>query len=145
MTLPCDPSPNNTGICKLMIINPMPDIKPVITEDGIFFTYSPSVLMPIKICNKPDKDIIKKTTSRFLSKYKYIEATTTVIGPVGPVICVGVPPNNAAKNPTIIAPYKPGNGPKPDATPNARAKGNATTAAVNPPKKSPRRLLILNP
>jgi len=29
---------------------------------------------------------------------------TTLIGPVGPDICVAVPPNNAAKNPTKMAP-----------------------------------------
>ena len=83
--------------------------------------------------------MIKKTISRFLSKCKNIDAITTVIGPVGPEICVEVPPNKAAKKPTIIAPYKPGNGPKPEATPNAKAKGKATTAAVKPPKKSPLR------
>jgi hypothetical protein len=56
-----------------------------------------------------------------------------------------VPPNNAAKNPTIIAPYKPGKGPNPEATPKAKARGSATIAAVKPPKKSPRMLFKLNP
>ena len=126
-----------------MIIIPMPDIKPVTTEAGILLTYFPSVLKPINIWINPDREIIKKTISIFLSKYKNIDATTTVIGPVGPVICVGVPPNKAAKKPTIIAPYNPGKGPKPDATPKAKANGSATTAAVKPPKKSPRILFKL--
>lgn len=29
---------------------------------------------------------------------------TTVIGPVGPLTCAGVPPNAEAKNPVAIAP-----------------------------------------
>jgi hypothetical protein len=63
---------------------------------------------------------------------------TTVIGPVGPETCAGVPPNIAAKNPQAIAPYRPAIAPAPEATPNASANGRATTAAVNPPKISPR-------
>jgi hypothetical protein len=35
-------------------------------------------------------------------------AITTVIGPLGPETCVGVPPKTAAKNPTAIA-LQPGN------------------------------------
>ena len=34
-------------------------------------------------------------------------ATVTLIGPVGPLTCAGVPPKSAAKNPTTTAPYKP--------------------------------------
>jgi hypothetical protein len=62
---------------------------------------------------------------------------TAVIGAVGPEICVAVPPNNAAKKLKKIAPYRPALGPKPELTPNARASGNATIPAVNPPKTSP--------
>ena len=61
-------------------------------------------------------------------------AITTVIGPVGPEICVGVPPKKEAKNPNMIAPYIPAVAPSPLATPNARPNGSATTAAVKPPK-----------
>ena len=60
-------------------------------------------------------------------------AVTTVIGPVGPETCAGVPPNSAAKKPTKIAPYMPATGPAPEATPKASARGSATTAAVMPP------------
>ncbi len=60
---------------------------------------------------------------------------------MGSEISVGVPPNNAAKKPTQIAPYRPPIGPTPEATPKARARGNETMAAVTPPKMSPRRLL----
>ena len=70
---------------------------------------------------------------------------TTVIGPVGPEICDGVPPNRAAKKPTKMAPYSPAMGPAPEATPKASASGSATTAAVTPPKISPRRLSNRNP
>ena len=65
-----------------------------------------------------------------------IKATITVIGPVGPDICLGVPPNKDAKNPTNIAPYNPVYAPIPELTPKARPRGKATTAAVIPPNKS---------
>ena len=65
-------------------------------------------------------------------------AIATAIGPVGPEIPVLVPPNADAKKPTATAPYSPAITPRPDATPKASASGNATTAAVNPPKASPR-------
>ena len=60
-------------------------------------------------------------------------ALTTVIGPVGPETCAGVPPKSAAKKPTKMAPYMPATGPAPEATPKASASGSATTAAVTPP------------
>ena len=56
---------------------------------------------------------------------------------MGPVIWVGVPPNIAASNPTMIAPYKPAVAPRPLATPSAIASGRAITPAVIPPKISP--------
>ena len=62
---------------------------------------------------------------------------TAVKGAVGPEICVEVPPKKAAKKPRKIAPYNPALGPRPDETPNARAKGRATMPAVIPPKASP--------
>ena len=64
-------------------------------------------------------------------------AETTVMGPVGPLACVLVPPKIAAKIPTAIAPYKPAIAPKPDCTPKAKAKGKATTPATKPPVISP--------
>ena len=73
----------------------------------------------------------------------------TVIGPVGPLICEGVPPNSEAKNPIIIAPVRPARAPMapmlptsstlmtPKAwMPNANANGKATIPAVMPPNMS---------
>ena len=62
---------------------------------------------------------------------------TTVMGPVGSEMRVGVPPNKAAKKPIKTAPHKPAAGPAPEATPKAKAIGRAITAAVTPPKTSP--------
>lgn len=67
-----------------------------------------------------------------------VEANTTVIGPVGPEICIRVPPSSAATSPSTIAPYSPAAAPAPEATPNASASGRATTPAVSPPNRSPR-------
>ena len=71
------------------------------------------------------------------------EVNTTVIGPVGSEIRVGVPPKSDATRPMITAPHRPAAAPAPDAMPKARAIGKAITAAVTPPKASPRRLLAL--
>ena len=68
--------------------------------------------------------------------------TTTDIatdsGAVGPEICVWVPPEIDASSPTAMAPYRPAIAPRPEATPNASESGSMTTAAVSPPKTSPR-------
>ena len=76
-------------------------------------------------------------------KLKITEVNTTVIGPVGSEIKVGVPPKRDAPKPMITAPHSPGAGSPVAATPKARAIGRAITAAVTPPKASPRRLLVL--
>ena len=68
-------------------------------------------------------------------------AETTVIGPVGPLACVSVTPNEQLKNSTAIAPYKPAAAPMPDWTPNAKADGKATTPATKPPVGSPWKFL----
>ena len=78
----------------------------------------------------------KKTISDLKLNSIKIKATITVIGPVGPDICLGVPPNKEAKNPTNIAPYNPVSAPIPELTPKARPRGRATTAAVIPPNRS---------
>ena len=49
-------------------------------------------------------ELMTKITSGESELTAKIEVTSTVKGPVGPEICVGVPPNNDAKSPTIIAP-----------------------------------------
>ena len=51
------------------------------------------------------KAIAKPTLgSSGVLKARNTVAITTVMGPVGPEICEGVPPNKAAKKPTKIAP-----------------------------------------
>ena len=64
---------------------------------------------------------------------------TTVIGPVGPLIWVWVPPKAAANIPSAMAPYRPATAPRPDCTPKASARGRATIPAVRPPNRSPLR------
>ena len=79
-------------------------------------------------------------------------AVITVIGPVGPLIWLCVPPKRAAKNPSIVAPVKPVRAPKELASgestppkaciPKANASGRATMPAVIPPKTSPLMFVI---
>jgi hypothetical protein len=75
-----------------------------------------------------------------------MEAIITLMGPVGPVICVGVPPNRDAKKLVKMAPYKQASAPMlayvgpsgANATiPKARARGNAMIEEDIPPKRSP--------
>ena len=112
--------------------------------------YLPRCMMPNRIWKIPPSIITVKARAIPLlpsppANSVNTVAITTVIGPVGPEICEGVPPNRAAKKPTIIAPYKPAVAPAPEAIPKARARGRATTDAVTPPNTSPRRFLKCKP
>ena len=81
-----------------------------------------------------------KASARVSEWVVTMTAMATAMGPVGPEIWDLVPPKTAAKKPTAMAPYRPAMAPRPDATPKARATGSPTTAAVTPPKTSPRRV-----
>ena len=117
-------------------------------------------MIPNNIWNKPQKIPAKDMAMMTdgieppeLAQAPLIKlAVMTVIGPVGPLIWLWVPPNNAAKKPSKVAPISPLRAPMELAIgesiplnacmPNARAKGNATMPAVMPPKMSP--LMFLN-
>ncbi len=110
----------------------------------IYLIIEPILNIPMITCSKPAN--IKQATIGPMTvctlpvtaiKEATVAAVITVMGPVGPLICEGVPPNTAAKNPRKIAPYNPAAAPRPDCRPNASASGRATIPAVNPPKKSP--------
>src|SRR5210317_692679 len=108
--------------------------------------YLPKRMKPKAIWNIPASMTTVNAIARPFSGFAAISelttaVITTVIGPVGSDIRVEVPPNNAANRPIRIAPYSPASAPAPEATPKVRAKGNETTAAVTPPKRSPRALL----
>ena len=90
-------------------------------------------------CSSPPITTMVSASVRVPACVVTMTAMATVIDGVGPEICDRVPPNTAAKKPTDMAPYKPAMGPRPEATPNASASGSATTEAVMPPKRSPRR------
>ncbi len=64
-------------------------------------------------------------------------AVTIATGPVGPEINGKLHPRTPAINDSIIAPQIPAPAPKPDATPNAKACGNAIILAIIAPNKSP--------
>ena len=100
----------------------------------------PSRKKPNNICSTPPIITIVNASGRLPAWLATTAPMTTVMGPVGPDTCAGVPPNNAAKKPVAMAPYNPAIGPTPEETPKASARGSATTAAVNPPKRSLRKL-----
>jgi len=125
--------PRNGATCRMMMMKPMPLMKPEITGNGIRLTNRPSFSTPNRICSRPPSMTTVKAIAGLPAYWVTIAAMTTVMGPVGPEICDGVPPNTEAKNPMAMAPYRPAMGPAPDATPKASASGSATTAAVRPP------------
>ena len=104
----------------------------------------------------PDSDIVMSTVDRLPPEAAHAPLTRpavmTVMGPVGPLICDGVPPNKAAKKPSSVAPTRPANAPilaadgslmPPKAwMPNAKASGKATIPAVIPPVMSPLRFFV---
>ncbi len=122
----------------------MPVIKPETTGYGMYLIYWPNFRIPINIMKAPVRTKHNNMAGKALSNEPFcainnamVVAETTVIGPVGPLICVLVPPNKAANMPNPIAPYRPEAAPKPDCTPKANASGKATIPAVTPPKISP--------
>ena len=131
-------APMKGSVCNRMMITPMPDMNPEITEYGVKATKRPIFITPRRTCIKPAMMAMVKASDILLAWAVTTTAIATAIGPVGPDICDRVPPNTAAKKPTAIAPYMPASAPKPDATPKANATGSPTTAAVIPPKTSPR-------
>ena len=94
-----------------MIITPMPVINPETSGYGMYLIYFPIFSRPNRICKPPaskNAAIIIHIPACKLPDISIAAATTiaetTVTGPVGPLICVAVPPKIAAKTPSIIAP-----------------------------------------
>ena len=106
-------------------------------------TKLPILRTPSPICIRPANMTMVNASPSVLECWVMMTAIATVIGGVGLDICVGVPPNTAAKKPTAMALYKPAMGPSPDAMPKANATGRATMAAVTPPNTSPDNLCKL--
>ena len=143
-------SPMNGNSSTTIKMTPMPVMKPEITGYGMYWMKLPMRNTPSKIWIKPAARKIARINPRPASRLQVwsitcamINALTTVMGPVGVLIKVCVPPNSADIKPSAMAQYSPAVAPRPDCTPNANAKGRVTTPAVIPPNKSPRKLLNL--
>ena len=105
-------APRNGRVCKSMMIMPMPDMNPDITEYGVKATKRPTRITPSRICMRPAMMTMVKASARVSAWVVTITAMATAMGPVGPEICDRVPPKTAAKKPTAIAPYMPASAPK---------------------------------
>src|SRR5574344_2945863 len=82
--------------------------------------YFPILIMPKRIWKTPHKiaasDMLMMTVSMLLGcdvahTVEMRVAEMTVMGPVGPLICEGVPPNIEAKKPSNMAPVSPAKAP----------------------------------
>ena len=131
--------PNRRATWSEMITAPMPLMKPDTTGYGTSLMYWPRPASPIAICNRPPSTTAAKTCAGSPFRAVKIPANTTTMGPVGPETSVGAPPSTAATKPRMVAPHKPAIGPAPEASPNARASGRATTPVVRPASTSARR------
>ncbi len=93
------------------MITPIPLIKPETTGYGIYLMYFPNFNTPSSTCRIPaninvviiiGRASVRLPTSETASVIN--TAATTVIGAVGPLIWVLVPPKSAAKIPRAMAP-----------------------------------------
>ena len=129
--------PNRTGVCRIIIINPMPLKNPEITGYGTYFISFGAEVKEIKIC-KIDAITKINTTSEILPDVKAnADAKIIAIGAVGPDTTGCLHPIIPTINDKIIAPQIPAEAPNPDATPKAKACGNAIIPAIIAPKVSP--------
>ena len=130
-------APNKTGVCKIIMIKPIPLKTPEITGYGTYLINFGADVKEIMTCKteamikiKIISEILPEVTAKALAKM-------IAIGAVGPDMIGTLLPAIPTMNERIIAPQIPAEAPKPEATPNARACGNAIIPAIIAPKTSP--------
>ena len=96
--------PMNGSVCSRMMMMPMPDMKPEITEYGVKAMNRPMPTTPSSTCMRPAMMTMVKAAARLSAWSVTTTAMATAIGPVGPDIWERVPPKTAAKKPTAMAP-----------------------------------------
>ena len=96
----------------------------------------PSPLRPIPTTITPA--IMATEATAATPSWATIGTNTTAMAPVGPETCTDDPPKTAATIPATMAVMIPAVAPTPEATPNPKARGRATTPTVNPARRSPR-------
>ena len=129
--------PNRTGVCKIIIINPMPLKNPEITGYGTYFISFGAEVREIKTCKIEAMTKISKTSEILPEVTAKAEAKIIAIGAVGPDIMACLQPIKPTINDKIIAPQIPAEAPNPEATPKAKACGSAIIPAIIAPKISP--------
>ena len=97
-------APRNGIVCSKMMIMPMPDMNPEITEYGVKDTRRPIRITPRRIWVRPAMMTMVNAWARLSAFRVTMTAIATAIGPVGPDIWDLVRPNTAAKKPTAMAP-----------------------------------------
>ena len=96
--------PMKGSVCSRMMMMPMPDMKPEITEYGVNAMNRPMPTTPSSTWKRPAMMTMVNAAARLSAWRVTTTAIATAMGPVGPEIWERVPPNTAAKNPTAIAP-----------------------------------------
>ena len=109
-----DARPTDGNSCSKMMITPIPLMNPETTGYGMNLIREPTPVKPMPTWISPASTKVTTRAGRAASVLPMTSAmpitaaaVTTVIGPVGPLICTAVPPKIAAKKPMKIAPYNP--------------------------------------
>ena len=79
-------APRNGRVCKSMMMMPMPDMNPDITEYGVKATKRPMRITPSRICMRPAMMTMVKASARVSAWVVTMTAMATAMGPVGPEI-----------------------------------------------------------
>ena len=93
--------PKKSRICVLAIRIAMPFVKPMTTGRGKYFTAVPMPVAPSSTRITPA--IMVQTNRPSTPNFVTIPATTTTNAPVGPPICVLLPPSAETMNPVTMA------------------------------------------
>ena len=96
--------PMSGSVCSRMMMMPMPDMNPEITEYGVKAMNRPMPTRPSSTWKSPAMMTMVNAAARLSAWRVTTTAIATAMGPVGPEIWERVPPNTAAKKPTAMAP-----------------------------------------
>ena len=75
--------PRKGSVCKRIMIMPMPDMKPDITEYGVKLTKRPILITPRRTWSAPAMMAMRNTSARLSAWVVTMTAMITAIGPVG--------------------------------------------------------------
>ena len=138
----CKPSKSFTWVQKM--VTAMPEVKPVVTGNGMNLMRDPILNTPKRMRKSPASSV--HITNPLKPKLATTPAIITTKAPVGPPIWNLLPPSSDIINPATTAVTRPVEGvisEHPQAMAKAMASGKATTPTVRPDVRSAKNVLRL--